>query len=135
MVSRADIIRHARTMLGTPFHHQGRIAGRGLDCIGLILVTGRALGLTDFELDVYPRLPQGDRLIRTAREAGFIEIEAALPGDVLCLRFDGDPQHLGFLTDRGILHACQRAGSVIEHRIDANWRRRIVARFRFPGVL
>lgn len=124
----------ARSMLGTPFLHQGRMPGIGLDCIGLILVTARRLGLADFDFDVYPRQPSGDRLVRAARAAGLVETARPAPGDVLCLRFERDPQHLGFRTERGILHASERAGGVVEHRMDALWRARIVTAFRFEGI-
>ena len=33
-----NMIAAARACLGTPFHHQGRMPGVGLDCIGLVIV-------------------------------------------------------------------------------------------------
>lgn len=133
-VSRAAIISYARRLLGTPYRHQGRQPGCGLDCIGLVVVVARHFGLSDHDVHDYPRLPEGDRLLGEARRAGFIPVGRARPGDVICLRTARDPQHLAIVTDIGMLHACARRERVIEHRIDATWRERIVAAFRFPGV-
>jgi len=132
---RRTIVACARTALGTPFLHQGRQPGRGLDCAGLVLWVGHALGLTDFELTNYPRLPEEDRLLDLAARAGFIETRAPRPGDVHCLRLLQHPQHLAIATEAGIIHACQRRGQVIEHRLDTGWRARIVASYRYPGVI
>jgi len=38
----AAMIEAARRCIGTPFHHQGRASGIGLDCIGLIVIALRA---------------------------------------------------------------------------------------------
>ena len=38
------MIAAARACIGTPFHHQGRRPGAGLDCIGLIVIALRAAG-------------------------------------------------------------------------------------------
>lgn len=131
---RREIVALARKALGTPYRHQGRQPGRGLDCAGLVLSIGHDLGLTSFDLTNYPRLPQGDRLVDLARQAEFSEVDEALPGDVYCLRLVTHPQHLAIVSERGIIHACQRRGRVIEHRLDAAWRRRIVSTFRYPEV-
>jgi len=131
---RGEIVAMARRALGTPYRHQGRQPGRGLDCAGLVLSIGHELGLTAFEITNYPRLPQGDRLVALAKRAGFSEVAEAVPGDVYCLRLVAHPQHLAIATERGIIHACQRRGRVIEHRLDAAWRRRIVSIFRYPEI-
>ncbi len=133
----ARILACARTCLGTAFHHQGRVPGTGLDCVGLVLWVGRTLALIDHEVTNYPRLPHPERLFAHARAAGLRRIprERATGGDIACLAFARDPQHVGLLTEeaRGMIHACARVGRVIEHRLDAHWRRRIVACFRYPS--
>lgn len=131
---RQRIVATARSALGTPFKHQGRQPGVGLDCVGLVIWVGNALGLTRLSIANYPRLPKGDRLLCAGEEAGFTAVEAPLPGDVACFRLERDPQHVAILTDRGAIHACQARGRVVEHRLDAVWRGRIVSVFRYPGV-
>lgn len=133
-VSRDDILALARSALGTPWRHQGRQPGIGLDCAGLVLWVAHELGLSDFEITDYPRLPRGDRLIGLATAAGFVPREVARPGDVLCMAMVEHPQHLAISTGRGIVHACMQRGRVVEHRVDAGWRRRIRSVFAFPGI-
>jgi cell wall-associated NlpC family hydrolase len=40
----AEIIAAARACLGTPFRHQGRLPGIGLDCAGVALHVAQAVG-------------------------------------------------------------------------------------------
>ena len=60
-------------------------------------------------------------------------LDAVQPGDVLWLSFAGEPRHVGFATDIGLLHAWAKPGRVVEHRLDAAWRRRIRSAWR-PAV-
>ncbi len=123
-------------LIGTPFHHQGRVPGRGLDCVGLVLVIARDLGLTAFDCTSYPREPRPALLFAHARQAGFVEkpLTRAAGGDVLVMRFFEDPCHVAIATEglAGIIHACARRGRVIEHRLDRRWRRRITGCLAFP---
>lgn len=135
MVSRLEIIKCARLALGTSFHHQGRQPGVGLDCVGLVIWVGQSLGLTDFDILNYPRLPQGDQLREVAEQAGFVPVPQERPGDIACFRLGRNPQHVGILTGHGLIHACQNVGRVIEHRLDEHWRRRIISIFKFPGLV
>ena len=36
MIARADIVAAARSLIGTPFRHQARLPGVGIDCLNLI---------------------------------------------------------------------------------------------------
>jgi len=82
----------------------------------------------------YSRFPRERQLLTHAVEAGFIEAERPFAGCVLCLRLLELPQHLAIMTDRGMVHACQNTGRVIEHRMDSTWRDRVVAVLRYPGT-
>ncbi len=128
------IIDLARSTLGTPFRHQGRQPGIGLDCVGLVLWVGHRLGLTRYDLTAYSRFPRERQLLTHAVEAGFLEAKRPFAGCVLCLRLLELPQHLAIMTDRGMIHACQNTGRVIEHRMDSTWRNRVVALLRYPGT-
>lgn len=136
MDDRRRFIAAARRYLGTPFRHQGRQPGRGLDCVGVIACAARELGFSDYDVTNYSRLPQGRAIERHLLRAGMEPIAptAAQPGDVVVMRFERDPQHLALMTNRGVLHAYLESGAVVEHRLDAIWRSRIVAAFRFPGI-
>lgn len=131
-----EILAVARQCLGTPFRHQGRQPGKGMDCVGVIAHTAQATGISQYDVTNYSRLPQGQAILEHLLKAGMTQIPPALAqaGDVLVMRFEREPQHLALVTDKGILHAYMQAGKVVEHRLDAVWRSRIVAAFQFPGV-
>ena len=124
----------ARRCLGTPFRHQGRQPGRGLDCVGLIVCAARECGLADYDVTGYARLPQGDSMKEHLLAAGLLprDMPSARPGDVLLMRFTREAQHLALMTERGVLHSYQQVGRVVEHRLDDAWRGRIVGAYAFP---
>lgn len=142
MTTRADIVAEARRWLGTPFLHQGRTRGVGVDCVGLLIGVARALGLVAPELDVtgYPRTPQGNTIVdRCGEHLPRLELAEAQPGDVLVVRIDVLPQHAGILADYrygglSIIHALDQRGrhrgSVVEHRLDPGLAARAVAAYR-----
>lgn len=121
-----DLVQAARTFEGTPFRHQGR-AKWALDCAGLLILSALKMGKAFDDIKGYSRSPDGrtlkaelDRqLNRVSREAEY--------GDVLLMRFGRAPQHLAIKTDKGIIHAYEAAGGVVEHRLDDKWSRRIIA--------
>jgi NlpC/P60 family putative phage cell wall peptidase len=134
MTRREDIVRHARELIGVPFRHQG-YNEFGTDCAGLVRWTYAKLGLGEPEVPAYERSPDGETLLATVRRYGQeIEIGEASIGDVLIFRFAKLPQHLGIVTEHGMIHSYWTIGRVVEHGLDQKWRNRICAAFRFPGV-
>ena len=133
---RARIVAASRECLGTPFRHQGRVPGHGLDCVGLAVHVGHSLGLVRYDVRAYSRLPAGGELERHLAVAGLRSksVEAALPGDLYLMVFESDPQHVAIKTDRGIIHAYLSARRVVEHGLNDIWRRRIVGAYAFPGL-
>lgn len=143
MTARADVVAAARGWLGVPWRHQGR-SRAGVDCAGLLIAIARELRLADVDVGAYPMHADGSSL-RSLCGAYMtsIPIGDAAAGDVvlLCFRAGMPESHLALVTDypRGglaLLHALNRAhgGGVIEHRLDAHWRRTITAAYRMPGV-
>lgn len=140
MTTRAEFVAEARTWILTPWAHQGRTRD-GCDCAGLLICVGQSLGLTEFDLRDYERLPDGEQMMALCREhLTQIEQPAMQPGDIVVMRFDVEPQHIGILGDYpyggglSLIHSNQRVGKVVEHRLDAVWRARVVAVFSVPGV-
>jgi NlpC/P60 family putative phage cell wall peptidase len=133
---RDAIVTEARKWLGTPYHHQGRVLGAGVDCLGLVAEVAKALGLCDHDAHDYGRVPEGDRLIAELREHAGREIRAAdaQPGDILLFRFLRQPRHVAIKTGIGMIHAYAQAGKVVEHRLDDRWMKQCVCAFEFPGV-
>ena len=142
MTQRTKIVEAARAWLDTPFHHQARLKGVGVDCVGLVIGVARELALVPQDLDVlgYPRTPDGTSLMATMRQH-MTEIDRAAmqPGDVIVVSFDRDPQHLAILGDYrhgglSIIHAAGNTGRVIETRLMFSSAMTFVAAFALPGV-
>lgn len=123
----ADFIAAARSYVGVPFHHQGRTR-HGVDCIGLVVCAARDVGLVLADRTDYPRDPNGLLPVEMARQ--FAAVESAQGGDILLMRFRGEPQHVAILAGTTLIHGYASIGRVVEHGLDAKWRRRIVATYR-----
>lgn len=135
MIPRDAVVAAAREWIGTPFHHQGRLKGVGVDCVGVVIGVVKELGISDFDVGGYGHRPDSQEMERLARQLmAEVPPAAARPGDVLLIEVDRQPQHLAFVTGAGMLHAYAPLRRVVEHRIDEGWRARIVAAFSLPGV-
>ena len=142
MTTHAEVIACARSYLGTPFHHQARLKGVGVDCIGLVIGVARELSLVppDFDITAYPRIPDGNTLLDTARlHMTEIDRSAMQPGDVIVVSFDRLPQHFGIVGDYrhggfSIIHSASTHGKVLETRLMFSSAMTFVAAFQLPGV-
>ena len=136
MPSQQAIIDEARRWLGTPFRHQARVLGMGVDCAGLVVCTAQALGIDgSFQEVPYGRYPHARTLERLCNaHLDRIPAHGAQPGDVLLFAWHTEPQHLGIKTDIGVIHSHASAGKVVEHSLDPIWRSRIRGAFRFRGL-
>jgi len=124
---RRDVVREARSWIGTKYHPQGDIKGAGIDC-GMLLV--RVFVDTGLCAPFDPR-PYADYwyLHRSEeRYLGFIfdrakEVSAPLPGDVMVFRYGRCFSHGGIVTDTSpltIVHAFQPALVVLEEEVARN---------------
>ena len=122
----------ARACIGTPFHHQGRTAGIGLDCIGLIIIALRAAGILVRDRTDYGRRPDGKSLESALLAHGAEITDTVHAGDVLLFRYDGQPQHVALATgETTMIHSFAPAGKAVETLIGDYWRRRLVGIYRF----
>lgn len=131
----------ARGWLGTAYVHQASVKGAGCDCLGLLRgvwreVFGEEPEPTPAYTSDWSEASRDERLWRAAgRHLVPTQIEAG--GDVLLFRMrdGGVAKHLGIAGEIGktpsFIHAYTGHG-VIESPLSAPWRRRIVARFKFP---
>lgn len=133
---RATIVSAARACLGTPFRHQGRVPGVGLDCAGLAVVALRAAGVEVRDLPSYSRTPHDGRLKAVVdMQPGLRPSRAGMqPGDLIILRIGAEPSHLAICTEQGIIHAYEQVGRVVEHRLDDRWAAQVVAVYRAEGA-
>jgi len=134
----------ARAWVGTPYVHQASAEGAGADCLGLIRGVWRSLyGAEPEAVPPYTRdwaEPGGDEVLWRAALRHLMTVPrgaAEAPGDVLLFRMRdrGVAKHLGIQGRTGpdptFIHAYS-GHDVVESPLSAPWRRRIVARFRFP---
>jgi cell wall-associated NlpC family hydrolase len=135
MEMRKKIITSARTWLGTPFVHQGRVKGKGCDCLGFIIGVGNEVGIKiknlpikEFDDTNYTKIPDGKLLKKNLDNLLKPKIKSsAKPGDIFLMNFGGNPQHLGIFSDypnspaTAIIHCYSGSGKVVEHRLDDFW--------------
>jgi NlpC/P60 family putative phage cell wall peptidase len=136
-VLREDVVKEARSWIGTPFRHQGRVKGIGVDCLGLVVeVYRKVLHVSMGNGVVYGRQPHLPTMMAEIRKwADPIDWEAALPGDILLFRFEKDPMHFGIRTDRGFIHSYAGGQAiVIEHNLSEDWIERITSAFRLKEL-
>lgn len=140
MFTRDDVVRVARKFEGTKWRHQGRLAGVGCDCVGLIIATGWDLGLWPGEdYSKYKRAPAlGEMQKLCKRFLVTAPVGDRLHGQVALINYGGMPCHLAILTDkyepRGMVHAFWRNREVCETRLTEEARRGIVRTYDFPEV-
>jgi NlpC/P60 family putative phage cell wall peptidase len=147
---RGEVVAEARSWLGTPFAHQGKRKGVGIDCLGLVAQTAINCGLvpadswqtTWAEHAGYASVPANGVLQAVCRRyMRPIELAQARPADVLLISFGAEPHHLAILAPYlhgglSMIHAYSKAKppSVVEHRFADVWRALVVEAFALPGV-
>lgn len=143
-VLRENIVRCARSFIGTPWIHQARSPGIALDCLGVIgavaercQVEGWEAWNTDPILKCYGEQPRPDLLIKACKEyLDPIPISKAGPGDIFVMSFYLIPWHFGIVTEINpfrIVHAYKTANKVIEGTPEVS-KARIFRAFKFRGV-
>lgn len=145
MIPRAAVVNEARLWLGTRWQHQGRIRGVGVDCIGLIGGVALAVGVpqapawaADESCAGYGRKPDPAMLLLACQKY-LLPVPRHEPpalADILVMSFADEPQHFALVsqTPDYIIHAYAKSRRVVEHRMDAEWRGRVVMVMRFPEV-
>ena len=143
MIDRAEVVAYARSWIDTPYLHQARLTGVGVDCAGLVIGVARELGIVPADFDVvgYARQPDGVSLVGWC-EQSMTEIrrDQMQPGDVVVVAFDAAPGHMGICGDYlhgglSIIHALGiTAKRVIETRLMFSTSMRFVRAYQMPGV-
>jgi cell wall-associated NlpC family hydrolase len=134
---------HAIVYLGVPFQHMGR-SEKGLDCVGLLVLVARELGIevqdsphygreparnnNSFQLADYLRLHLGDPVEREPRI-----------NDVLLMKLRPRfaPAHVGIVAPHpyglALIHSYGQIGKVVLQRIDERRDRQIVGVYQWPA--
>lgn len=139
---RGEIVRLARSWIGTPYHHQASVRHAGTDCLGLVRGVYRELYGAEAEKPPayspdWGEASGSETLVAAARRH-LVEKrrEEAGAGDVLVFRMrrGAIAKHAAIMTGAGsMVHAIETAGTV-EVPVSEWWWRRVAAVFAFPHV-
>jgi cell wall-associated NlpC family hydrolase len=131
-----DIINAARSQLGTPFRHQGRVPGLALDCAGLAAYVAKSLGCDYNEWPGYGRTPHRGLLQSVLdNQPCLVRVNDRQPGDLLLMKWNKEPMHVAICAGATVIHSYQAVGKVCEHDLDTEWQKRIVAVYRFKDLM
>lgn len=130
----AAFLAAAESYVGTPFHHQGRLPGVGLDCAGLVVCALRAAGVEVQDVAGYGRIPRQGLFLRMVEaHCDRIVFDELQDGDLCMFRFRSEPQHLAIYRGGQLIHALSDAGRVTVHDLDGTWRARLTGCWRVRG--
>ena len=135
MITAQDIISEAETWIDTPFKHQGRLKGIGVDCYGLIVEIARHFNITNYREANYGRVPQ-PRLMWKELRTQMCEsnLTNAKPGYVFFMAFNKQPMHLALYDGENIIHALSTAKKCIKQRFTPELQRLVRGVFYYKGV-
>ena len=126
------MVSKAREFVGVPYHHTGRNRV-SVDCAGLIIAIYNELNKPLPPVPLYGRVIDPKYLLKYVGQSfeQLGSISCAMPGDILVMRFNHIPQHLGIYTGTGIIHSYEKVGKVVEHRLADVWKTKITAVYRY----
>jgi len=115
---RDAVITDARKWLGTPYHHQARVRGVGVDCAMLLCEVYEACGMIP-HIDPRPYPPDWHLHRSEEKYLGWIkkyadQVDEPMPGDVVLYQFGRTVSHAGIVIDWPmIIHAYRGQGCVM----------------------
>lgn len=139
---RAEIVRAARSWIGTPYRHQASLQGVGCDCLGLLRGVWRdVVGAEPERPPAYSRdwaeASGHEALIEAAmRHLVPVPDGVAEPGNVLLFRWrDHLPaKHCAIATGEGTMVHAHEGAAVAEVAIAPWWDRHLAGVFSLPGA-
>lgn len=137
MISREEVIAEARKWLDTRWVHQGRTA-HGVDCAGLVVLVGQALGLPAEDLQGYKRSPDGVLFRQHIFNQTTFEPQPR-PGSIAMFREARFPTHTGIFAEQDgrltLIHAYAPYGKVVEEPFIYEWPEKLVAVRNYIGLI
>jgi len=134
LTHRQEILRVARSYLGTPYHHQGRIKGAGMDCVGLIICVCKDLGVfpPDFEFNGYTRRTKGNEMLRIAQ--GYLLSAKSEDIGQLILFHNAGVSHCAISSEENriihcVYHSSKLLRGVREEAFPCDWNHTLCGRF------
>ena len=122
---RLAVVQEALCWLGTPYHHQGRVMGAGVDCGMLLAEVFEGAGVLphvipeDYPADWHLHR-DGERMKALVTEHAR-PVDAPLPGDIVLFRYGRCLSHAAIVIEWPvIIHAFIDAGAVVLDDATAN---------------
>lgn len=118
MTVRDQVLQEAGSWLSTPYHHQGRIKGAGVDCAMLLVEVYHACGLIP-NIDPRPYPPDWHFHRDEERYLGWVNqyawpVDVPQPGDIAVFQFGRCVSHAAIVVDwPNIIHAYVQEGCVL----------------------
>jgi len=142
---REAAVAYARSLIGTRFHHAARVPGAGVDCVGLVVLTGAHIGAWPEGFDVlpYPPAPTLMQMRSKCREyLNKLDFKSIQEGDVVLIIPDKLPQHLGVVGRHhstgglSLIHSCNTIPDprVVEMPLVFSSAFRFCEAYSFPGI-
>ena len=150
--AKARIVEETLTWLGTPYHHQARVKGIGVDCAQLLVGVALSTGLIgDDDLSKIPLNYSPEWNIHNREEVmlGILEtmgcrpvVGTPAPGDIVAFRVGRAYGHLGILvTSTEFVHAELQGsakgsvnGKVVRVHMAGEWSKLEKKFYTFPGA-
>lgn len=138
MSDAARIAAAAREWLDVPYHHQGRVRA-GLDCVGLLVVVGKACGYfpDNYDFIHYGRNPTG--LLDAMLDEHLERIPTPVPGCVVTIRWWRESHHVAIVGQQPdywtLIHSHAGHGGVREHRVGRWHARRVTGCWKYRGAV
>ena len=123
----------ARSYIGTPWHHAGRLRGVGVDCIGLVAEVYREAGLAIADQLNYTTYDEYERLLAVLGDHASPIIGPLVGGDILVFRHRLMDNHCAIYAGNGLMvHAYSTPAvmRVVEVPFDDSWVKRLQAVYR-----
>jgi cell wall-associated NlpC family hydrolase len=140
-MTREEVQAEARKWLRTPYRQRGR-SPDGLDCVGLLVMVGKAFDIPHRDHFDYSNWPSHDHLI--LKELGQyldrLPIATKLPGTIGVFAENRLPGHAGIFSEKhGAVHLIH-ARMLGRHVLEEAWLQmprhelRLIGLFGFPGL-
>lgn len=137
---RDAVVAHALRWLRTPYHHQGRMLGHGVDCAQLLCAVYEAAGVVGpIQPGNYPRdwhmCRSEERYLLWLARVGATLTYPPQAGDVAMFRFGRTWSHGGiFVSATEVVHAYVKSGVIVTRLSEEPLASSPMAFFTLPGL-